>query len=246
MMFSKRIRNVSCLLGLATTALSSGCAGQFIEDWVDSAFEATELSGPFEGKVVVDDELDGGLVRAGFFPKVAVVPVELEDGTVEQQEVHLRVSTPNEGRVRLERQITLDGDGEPAEDAFEGTAMFPPLTVGDEVGDAFQLSLPSEADDEVEYVMAAWYDANNDGLLSISQSGDSEVIRVFRNELEGQEYMFTDLNCRYDEDDVDALVWKGRAIHWDEGNMIDTAIVEDDWPAVWIAELPADLEPPVK
>lgn len=233
-------------LGVASSALLGGGCMRMAEDTIDEFFDAFELTGPLEAETTVAPGLDERRVRVGLVPKEALAPVTQPDGQTEDQWVHLRVSTPNEGRVRLADQWTQTEDGERDEDRFGGVASVAPFGMIEGAG-SLAIELPEDAPLDEVYTLVVWYDANDNGMLELSQDEDSEFVRVFRSEQDDKEYMLTDISHNVSEEDPSDIWWHGHAVHEAdrEEDRVDHP-VDDQWYGTpWRAEIGAATEPPL-
>lgn len=237
-----------CVLtvGIASSAvLGSGCA-RIAHNAIDDVFDAFELTGPLEVETSVDPQLEEGRVRVGFIPKFALAPVDRGDGETEDQWVNLRVSTPNEGRVRLADQWTLDDEDELDEERFGGVASVAPFGMIEGAGSR-SVDLPDDAPVDEVYTLVVWYDANDNGMLELSQDEESEFVRVFRSQYDDKEYLFTDLSRFASEEDPSDIKWDGNAVYEsDDEDERHNFHIDDQWSGTrWSAEVSAATEPPL-
>jgi hypothetical protein len=134
------------------------------------ALTACELRKPFEATVVAAG-VDGSKVRAAIFDERAVYAQHPADGT--DLSVRLDIDDANAGRAFFTADFPPEGVEQPTEFAF--TPLSAPTAP---LGKATFSLLDPPPETEKQLKIVAWVDADDDGLLDLSQTGDSEFART--------------------------------------------------------------------
>lgn len=128
--------------------------------------ESTQIDGPFEISVDMDDGLELSKVRAGLFHFEEYGVAILDDGTSQSTAATIDVQVSNDGRVDMLTYIPRD------------TVFFRPRleALPDALGQLV-VELPEDPAVDDEYRLVVWYDEDDNGLLTLSDTGPSEFAR---------------------------------------------------------------------
>lgn len=220
--------------------LATGCAEAQPEDPADTP---TNYFYDFPATIGLDAGLDPSRVRVGLFGTESSEAYVLLGGVADRRAVSLWVSQPDGGRVRiriLDENGNLDTTIEP-----EGIAVSPSILLASSSVGELVLDLPFESPTPLDssYALVVWYDDDQDGVLDLGVTGESEATRAFVIDHEGRNLMLShmepELTPSPGESDGD-LVWVAYGI--DE---IGTRVVSDDWPEPWVADLDVAADPPL-
>lgn len=180
---------------------------------------------------------DPAQLHVSLFERHALGAFVDQQGSNGTADVHMVIYP--EGRVGasiLDKDGDLDPLAEPAVVTVE-----PVSEIEYEFSSEFDLRLSPEFEDEGEYRLLVWYDADADDALDIGITEDSETVRPLTSTSEGHTYTIVSLELemtgyRAGSESRFVRLWQS------DGSGITP--VDEDWPEPWRATIGTQTEPP--